>query len=174
MKVTDENSRIRIRIRYSELWIPESVQKFHGTATLLERPPNYQIVTVLRSCVLLCFEPAFTNQRALFGRVYMDHGVMTVQAADLERLRAGLEKGRRGSEPLMEGAAAVGDLFLCAEGKELPARGRIIKVRTQNSCSRVSIRPSGYISQRYGSGSGSFPVLIKMLSELKDFLQKKL
>jgi hypothetical protein len=71
-----------------------------------------------------------SNARALFGRVYMDHCVMTVQAADLERLCTGLAQGWRGSEPLMEGAAAVGDLFLCAEGKELPARGRVIKVRT--------------------------------------------
>jgi hypothetical protein len=76
-----------------------------------------------------------SNARALFGRVYMDHCVMTVQAADLERLCTGLAQGRRSSEPLMEGAAAVGDLFLCAEGKELPARGRVIKVRTQNHTS---------------------------------------
>jgi hypothetical protein len=112
-----------------------------------------------------CFDPASTNQCALFGRVYMDSVMrkMTVQAADLERLRTGLAKGRSGSAPLLEGAAAVGDLFLCAEGKELPARGRVIKVRTQNSYSRVSVGdpdphvfgPFGSISQR--SGSGSFP-----------------
>ncbi len=33
---------------------------------------------------------------------------------------------------------------------------------------------SGFISQRYGSGFGSFPFLIKVLSELKDCLQNKI
>jgi hypothetical protein len=83
----------------------------------------------------------------------MDHCVIAVQAADLERLRTGLEKGRRDSEPLLEGAAAVGDLFLCAEGKELPARGRVIKVRTQNSCSKPD--PDPQIHMFFGPESES-------------------
>jgi hypothetical protein len=34
LKLTDENSRIRIHL--SEVWIPGSVPKFHGSATLIK------------------------------------------------------------------------------------------------------------------------------------------